>query len=100
MKTKLLILAVFMAALTPTLLLSTAQANSGTISFSGAIVSPPCEVKSKDDENTEVHCFTASKRITKIIKPKTLKEEPISNLSSVSAKHISKNMTILIINHH
>ncbi|CDL79970.1 type 1 fimbrial protein [Xenorhabdus cabanillasii] len=104
MKTKLLKLAVFMTALTPSLLLSTALANSsinsGIIHFSGEIVSPPCEIESKGDEKTEVHCFTESKKITKTVNPKTLKGELTNNLSSISVKHASKNMAILIISHH
>ncbi|MBC8947038.1 type 1 fimbrial protein [Xenorhabdus indica] len=104
MKANLLKLAVFMATLTPSLLLSTALANSimnsGIISFSGVIVSPPCEMESKGDGKAEVHCFTESKKITRIVKLNTLKGELINNLSSISVKHTSKNMAILMIIHH
>ncbi|PHM25087.1 hypothetical protein [Xenorhabdus budapestensis] len=104
MKTKLLKLAVFMATLTPSLLLSTALANSGThsglIRFSGEIVSPPCEMESKVDGKVEVHCFTEYKKITSVVKLNTLKGELINNLSRISVKQTSKNRAILMISHH
>ncbi|MBD1225994.1 hypothetical protein [Xenorhabdus griffiniae] len=99
MKTRLFKLAAFKAALISSLLVNSVLANSGTVQFSGEIVSPPCVVHTKD-EKAEVRCFIENKETIKAVNPQTLKGVLKTNQSNISVNRLSKNVAILIITHH
>ncbi|MDC9607125.1 hypothetical protein [Xenorhabdus griffiniae] len=100
MKTRLFKLAVFTTAFISSLLINAVLANSGTIRFSGEIVSPPCVIHTKG-EKAEVHCFIENKKTIKKINPQTFKGVlKTTDHNNISVNRPSKNVAILIITHH